>query len=144
MSKINTQILTEYDGEQQLSEAVVVQEGDMLASGGAIDKTCLVQTENGPQLALKVFNVGGSPMSADVNRIVATLPETGDPRYLYWVPMDETTRDGYAILQVFVWNEDTEEWNAGAAYPAYINVSGLLIEQSFDAATNTLTLTKNS
>lgn len=54
-NKIDTNIIV--DG--QLAVATAPQTGTIIESGGEIDATALVQTENGPQLAVKTVSVSG-------------------------------------------------------------------------------------
>ena len=82
-------------------------------------------------------NSGGSAKP----KYVSVLPQTGEEGVLYLVPSGET-RDGYAIFQMFSWHEG--EWVAIGAFDVGIDPTGLLYEDSFNASTNTLTLTKNS
>lgn len=109
-----------------------------MVSGGATDKTCLVQTENGPQLAVKTFPVG-SGNASDVITFVPSLPEEGATGYIYGIVMPDITRDNYTIVQLFTWYNN--DWYAVGAYDVNINPSGLVYEQSFDAETGTWTVT---
>ena len=74
-------------------------------------------------------------------KYVAQLPDVGEDGVLYLVPTGQT-RDGYQIYQEFVYENGA--WRAIGAYDVGINPEGLLFEDSFNASTNTLTLTKNS
>lgn len=59
-SKTSTQVLT--DGNQ-LTNATLEQDGNVLASGGAKDLTCLIETETGKQTALKTVVLDGEIIS---------------------------------------------------------------------------------
>lgn len=54
MSKIDTNVLK--DG--QLAVATAEQNGTIISDASAVDATALVQTDNGPQLCVKTFEVG--------------------------------------------------------------------------------------
>ena len=133
---LNVQVLQ----DDQLAIATVPVEGDILSGTSATDVTALVQTNDGVQLAVKTFNLGGGGGSAKPV-YVDSLPETGEEGVLYMVNSGET-RDGYAIFQMFSYHEN--EWVAIGAFDVGIDQNGLLFEHSFDSATNTLTVTKNS
>ena len=130
MSELNPEVLR--DG--QLAIAVSEISGDVLASGGATDKTVLVQTADGPQLAVKTFSLGGAAKPVYVD----SLPATGEEGVLYMVNSG-VTRDGYAIFQMFSWHEG--EWVAIGAFDVGISPTGIVYEQSFDSTTNTWTVT---
>ena len=132
MSKINTQILQ--DG--QLAIRTVVQDGAIVSGVSATDTTALVQTKAGKQLCQKVVLVG--PGGAAKPEYVDVLPDEGEEGVLYMVNSG-ITRDGYAIFQMFSWHE--AEWVAIGAFDVGIDPTGILYEQSFEAATNTLTVT---
>lgn len=131
MSELNPEVLR--DG--QLAVAISEVSGDLLATGGATDKTVLVQTDNGPQLAVKTFLLGATPARP---QYVDSLPAEGEEGILYMVNTG-TTRDGYAIFQMFSWHEG--EYVAIGAFDVGINPTGLVYEQSFNASTGVWTVT---
>lgn len=53
---LSPQVITE---DNQLALATVEQTGPIVATGGATDLTCLVETDNGKQLAYKTYILGG-------------------------------------------------------------------------------------
>jgi hypothetical protein len=125
--KKNAQVLN----GNQLSLAVVTLSGDMVASGGKIDTTCLIDTASGKQLAHKVFVVGVAG-DAGLITVVHTLPETGEPGKFYGVMMDEVTKDGYAIIQFFIWYGG--EWCAAGAFDVYIDPDNLVYKTDKNVA----------
>lgn len=135
-NSLSTQVL--YNG--QLALATAEQSGTIVGGGGPLDLTCLVQTENGKQLALKTFSLTGGGGDIDVIRIVDTLPETGDSKYLYGVLMDDLDRDGYGIIQFFVWHNNA--WYATGAYSIDIDPSTLVYKENFqyDSSTGVLNI----
>lgn len=122
--------------EGQRAIAVSVRNGDMIYSGGATDIQCILNDNGTAQRALKVALVG--PGGAAKPEYVAVLPEEGEEGVLYMVDSGET-RDGYAIFQMFSWHEG--DWVAIGAFDVGIKPTGILYEKSFDASTNTLTVT---
>lgn len=54
-NSINAEVLQ----NGQLAVATVAQSGDIISSGGEIDTTALVQTENGAQLCVKTYDLNG-------------------------------------------------------------------------------------
>lgn len=86
-------------------------------------------------------------------KFVPELPAEGEEQYVYGVVLEETTREGYGIIQLFMWYDD--QWYAAGAFDVDIDPSQLVyrdnipyatsslvggIKQSFDASTNTLTI----
>ena len=132
MSTVDTQVIV----EGQRANAVVLQNGDMIYSGGTTDTKCIVNVNGTPQLAHKVALVG--PGGAAKPEYVDVLPDEGEEGVLYMVNSG-VTRDGYAIFQMFSWHEG--EWVAIGAFDVGINPTGIVYEQSFDAATNTWNVT---
>lgn len=55
MSEIDTNIIR----NGQLAVATVAQSGDLITGPSEIDTTALVQTDDGPQLCVKTYSVGG-------------------------------------------------------------------------------------
>lgn len=98
--------------------------------------TALLQTSDGVQQVVKTFSLGG----AGKPEYVSVLPQTGEEGILYMVNSG-TTRDGYAIFQMFAWHEN--DWIAIGAFDVGISPTGLVYEQSFDAATGAWTVTVN-
>lgn len=86
---------------------------------------------------LGAASAGGSAAKPEY---VNTLPATGEEGVLYMVNSGET-RDGYAIFQMFSWHNN--QWVAIGAFDVGISPTGLVYEQSFDAATGTWTVTVN-
>lgn len=87
-------------------------------------------------------------------KFVPELPAQGEERYIYGVVREETTRDGYGIIQLFMWYNDN--WRAAGAFDVDIDPDQLVyknnipyatsslvggIKQTFDATTGTWTVT---
>lgn len=128
---------TEVIDSEQVVRTVAL-EGDIIpepAKDPARYFTALINTDDGPQQVVKTYVIGGGggkPQYVDV------LPETGEEGVLYMVNTG-TTRDGYAIFQMFTWHNNG--WVAIGAFDVGINPTGILYVQSFDASTNTLNTT---
>lgn len=86
-------------------------------------------------------------------KFVPELPAQGEERYIYGVVLEETTREGYGIIQLFMWYNDN--WYAAGAFDVDIDPSQIVykdnipyatadkvggIKQTFDASTNTMTI----
>ena len=86
-------------------------------------------------------------------KFVPELPAEGEEQYIYGVVLEETTREGYGIIQLFMWYNDN--WYAAGAFDVDIDPSQLVyrdnipyatsslvggIKQTFDAATGTWTV----
>ena len=86
-------------------------------------------------------------------KFVPELPAQGEERYIYGVVLEETTREGYGIIQLFMWYNDN--WYAAGAFDVDIDPSQLVykdnipyatstkvggIKQTFDASTGTWTV----
>lgn len=71
-------------------------------------------------------------------KFVPELPSQGEERYIYGVVLEETTREGYGIIQLFMWYNDN--WYAAGAFDVDISPNGIVYEQSFDTTTNTWTV----
>lgn len=84
---------------------------------------------------------------------VPELPAQGEQQYIYGVVLSETTRDGYGIIQLFMWYNNN--WYAAGAFDVDIDPSQLVykdnipyatsslvggIKQSFDSTTSTWTV----
>lgn len=149
----NSERFTEViDGNQVVR--TVSQSGDIIpeeAKDPTRYFTALVQTPEGPQMCVKTYLMGiAEGSSADLIKIVASLPETGTSGFLYGVLRPELDRDGYGIIEFFVWYEN--DWWATGAYSIDIDPNGIVyedaipygtatrvggIKQSFDGSTNT-------
>lgn len=123
----------------QKSIATVAQGGTIVEDNGVLDANCIVQTANGKQKAIKTYLVGVSG-NAGIIKFSSSLPETGEEGFIYGV-MTDVTRQGYAIIQLFVWANN--EWCAIGAFDVDINPTGIVYEQSFNASTGTWTVTVN-
>lgn len=121
----------------QLAVATVPVEGTIISERGEQTVTALVSTSGGNQLAVKTFSLGSGGGKPEY---VSVLPQTGEEGVLYMVNSG-TTRDGYAIFQMFAWHEN--DWIAIGAFDVGISPTGLVYEQSFDAATGAWTVTVN-
>lgn len=90
-------------------------------------------------------------------KFVPELPAQGEERYIYGVVLEETTREGYGIIQLFMWYNDN--WYAAGAFDVDIDPSQLVykdnipyataskvggIKQTFDATTGTWTVTTDN
>lgn len=90
-------------------------------------------------------------------KFVPELPAQGEERYIYGVVLEETTREGYGIIQLFMWYDDN--WYAAGAFDVDIDPSQLVykdnipyatstlvggIKQTFDSATGTWTVTTDN
>lgn len=90
-------------------------------------------------------------------KFVPELPAQGEERYIYGVVLEETTREGYGIIQLFMWYNDN--WYAAGAFDVDIDPSQIVykdnipyatsdkvggIKQSFDATTGTWTVTTDN
>ena len=143
------------DGEQVVR--TFSQNGDIIpepAKDPSKYFTALIQTPQGPQMVVKTFLMGiADGGSAGLIKIVATLPEVGVSGFLYGVLRPELDRDGYGIIEFFVWYEN--DWWATGAYSIDIDPNGIVyednipyataakvggIKQSFDGTTNTWTV----
>ena len=65
-------------------------------------------------------------------KVVASLPLVGESKYLYGLLMNELDRDGYGIIQFFVWNNG--EWLASGAYSIDIDPDTLLYKTDKNVA----------
>lgn len=118
--------------EGQRALAVSVVDGDFIYDGGTTDVQCIVNNNGTAQRAMKVALVG--PGGAAKPEYVDSLPAEGEEGVLYMVNSG-TTRDGYAIFQMFSYHENA--WVAIGAFDVGIEPTGIVYEQSFDASTNT-------
>ena len=139
MSENSERFTTIVDGEQVVRTVNI--EGTIIpeeAKDPSRYFTALVQTSDGPQQVVKTFSLGGAGKPQYVN----SLPEIGEEGVLYLVNTG-VTRDGYAIFQEFTWNSDNNDWVAIGAFDVGISPTGIVYEQSFNASTNTWTVTVN-
>lgn len=136
MGTTDTELIVE--GQRTIATSVV--SGTVLSSGGTTDTQCIVATNNGPQRAWKTFIVG-MDAGASLFKFGNSLPETGENGFLYGVYMPDKTRDGYAIIQFFVW--DNDDWAAVGAFDVDLDPNGLVYEDSFDSATGSWVVTVN-
>lgn len=88
--------------------------------------TMLDVQNNTIYLGKAIPGIGGG---TEIIQIVDTLPETGDSKYLYGVLMDDLDRDGYGIIQFFVWHNNA--WYATGAYSIDIDPSTLVYKENF-------------
>lgn len=65
-------------------------------------------------------------------KVVASLPLVGESKYLYGLLMNELDRDGYGIIQFFVWNNG--EWLASGAYSVDIDPDTLIYKTDKNVA----------
>jgi len=101
----------------QLAIATIVQSGTIISGRGDETTIALVQTDSGNQLAVKTFSINGG--GGDAKPVyVDSLPATGEEGVLYMVNSG-TTREGYAIFQMFSWHEG--EWVAISALDAELD-----------------------
>lgn len=125
------------DGEQVVR--TIALKGDIIpeeAKDPAKYFTALINTADGPQQVVKTYIMGGG--GAAKPEYVDSLPQEGEEGVLYMVNSG-VTRDGYAIFQMFSWHEG--EWVAIGAFDVGISPTGIVYEQSFNASTNTWTVT---
>ena len=116
----------------QLAVATTTVNGTIISGRGDQTVCALVQTDEGDQLALKVFPLDGGGSSVV---IVPSLPLEGDSRYLYGVLMDDLDREGYGIIQFFVWYNNA--WYATGAYSIDIDPNTLMYKDNFSFNTST-------
>lgn len=57
---------------------------------------------------------------------VAALPTTGESKYIYAVPQEETDLDDHPIVVLYLWNASTNEWNAVGAFSTNLDPVSLL------------------
>ena len=94
--------------------------------------------ETGKNLFLGAAGIRGSVKKYIDNNVrliqwVNSLPETGDNRYLYAVIMPEETRDGYPIVQLFLWDN---AWFAQKAYPIGVDPNNILLKTAITVDAN--------
>lgn len=91
MSKIDTTVLT--DG--QLAVATLAQTGTPITGSSVVDTTALVETEQGPQLCVKTYSVGGGGGGgADTN--LSNLTNTGKTQAAH-LAMPSTVSEDIAV-----------------------------------------------
>ena len=135
MSELDANVLQ----NGQRSIAIVLLSGNVVENTGELDATCVINTEQGRQKVVKAYLVGIAG-NAGLVTVVPNLPETGVEGKFYGVMMDEQTKDGYAIIQFFIWYDN--QWCAAGAFDVYIDPDNLIYKSnfSFDATNNVLTL----
>ncbi len=69
----------------------------------------------------------------------SSLPETGNARYIYAVPQEETDLDDRPIVVLYIWNASAGEWNAVGAFSTNLDPVSLLTKS--EAADTYLTQT---
>lgn len=135
MADTDTQIV------QNGQRAVVIteQDGEFIYKGGNTDVKCIVATDDGPQLAYKVVNVGKVPLGTDLIQFVESLPETGIKNLIYAVILDQVDLQGNTIIELFIWND---EWYAVGAQSIDIDKTNLVLKSmfEFDRGTGTLNI----
>ena len=57
---------------------------------------------------------------------VTALPVTGNAKYIYAVPQEETDLEDHPIVVLYVWNTSTEQWNAVGAFSTNLDPVSLL------------------
>ena len=119
MSELDANVM--YNGQRSI--ATVAQSGEMVESNGVLDASCIVQTARGKQKAVKTFIIGISG-DAQLIQVVPSLPETGVSGCFYGILRPELDRDGYGIIEFFVWYEG--EWFAVGAYSINIDPETLV------------------
>ena len=120
---------TVLDGQKVIS--IFSQSGEIVENTGVLDATCVVDTAYGKQKVVKTYLVGIGG-GAELIKVVPSLPDVGVPGVFYGLFMDEETRDGYAIIQFFVWYNN--QWCGAAAYPVDIDPENLLYKTDKNVA----------
>lgn len=123
MNELDANIVV--DGQK--SVAVVNMNGVIVKDGGAVDATCVIETAQGRQKVVKTYLMGGGG-SSNPYKFVDTLPVTGEEGYIYGVYTNKT-RDGYAIIQMFVWNNNA--WAAFGAFDVDIDADNIFYKTGF-------------
>ena len=118
------------DGQKAV--AVVIMSGEIVKDGGAVDATCVIKTEQGCQKVVKAYLMGGGG-SSNPYKFVDALPETGEEGYIYGVYTNKT-RDGYAIIQMFVWVNNA--WSAFGAFDVDIDADNILYKTAITIDAN--------
>lgn len=67
--------------------------------------------------------------------IVTALPQEGRTNTVYGIIQDEMTREGYPIIQLFVWDAEEEYYYSIAAYSIDIDPEELVYEDNIPYAT---------
>ncbi len=89
-----------------------------------------------------------SALQAQVNQLnfiefVQTLPQSGQAKYIYCVPQENTTRDGYSIVQLFLWDSTAGEFVAVGAFDVDLAPQSLLYTTDKGAANGVAGLDAN-
>ncbi len=59
-------------------------------------------------------------------QFVTVLPASGNSKYIYAVPQDETDLDDYPIIVLYIWNTTSSTWNAVGAFSTNLEPASLL------------------
>lgn len=115
----------------QLAIAVSAQEGDMIYPGGTTDTKCIVNTEEGAQLAIKVYGLSEDKYAIGYLRLAQTIPTAAQKHlgkvYMYVGPTNDTYTHGYIY-----------ECTGGTVYSGSIEFTPNQIEISNDDYANFL------
>lgn len=83
----------------QLAVSTYEQTGSIISGGGPTDPQCIVNTENGAQLAIKTVNIGGDTYASGYLRLAQSIPEAEQKHlgkvYMYVGPTNDTYTHGY-------------------------------------------------
>lgn len=71
-------------------------------------------------------------------QFVTTLPVTGESKYIYAVPQDETDLDDHPIVVLYLWNATESEWNAVGAFSTNIDPTTLATKAELQALGTTV------
>lgn len=93
----NVDLFVREDG--QLAVSTYEQNGSIISGGGPTDLQCIVDTENGAQLAIKTVNMGGDIYASGFLRLANTIPEAAKKHlgkvYMYVGATNDTYTHGY-------------------------------------------------
>lgn len=128
MNELDANIVV--DGQKAV--AVVNMSGVIVKDGGAVDATRVIKTEQGCQKVIKTYLMGGGG-SSNPYKFVDALPETGEDGYIYGVYTNKT-RDGYAIIQMFVWVNNA--WAVFGAFDVDIDADNILYKTAITIDAN--------
>ncbi len=82
--------------------------------------------------------------NVDLIKFVATLPETGESKYLYCVPQNETDLEGYGIVVLYIWNISQNAWNSVHAFSIDIDPDTLVYKTDKNVANGVAGLNANA
>ena len=71
-------------------------------------------------------------------QFVAALPVTGESKYIYAVPQDETDLDNHPIVVLYLWNATESEWYAVGAFSTNIDPATLATKTELQALGTTV------